>query len=111
MAKKYQPNRRDKLKEHFREHPYFKLCKTVFNEFQEIYPTMVMTPEQLFEDASRTLDRLLQDGDITTYRMAISQQNPAKVYGMTHIQNIANKTEQLATRTIQRPKLPCYSIQ
>lgn len=66
MAKKYQPNRRDKLKEHFREHPYFKLCKTVFNEFQEIYPTMVMTPEQLFEDASWTLDRLLQDGDITT---------------------------------------------
>ena len=66
MAKKYQQNRRDKLKEHFREHPYFKLCKTVFNEFQEIYPTMVMTPEQLFEDASRTLDRLLQDGDITT---------------------------------------------
>ena len=66
MAKKYQPNRRDKLKEHFREHPYFKLCKTVFNEFQEIYPTMVMTPEQLFEDASRTLDRLLLDGDITT---------------------------------------------
>ena len=66
MAKKYQQNRNDKLREYFREHPYYKLCKTVFKTFQESCPTMVMTPEQLFEDAAQSLDRLLQDGDLTT---------------------------------------------
>jgi hypothetical protein len=65
MAKKYQQNLRDKLKEHFREHPYFKLCKAVFNVFQEECSTMVMTPEELFEDASWTLDQILRDGDIS----------------------------------------------
>ncbi len=65
MAKKYQQNLRDKLKEHFREHPYFKLCKAVFMAFQEECSTMVMTPEELFEDASRTLDRVLNNGDFT----------------------------------------------
>ena len=66
MAKKYQQNRCDKLRECFREHPYYKLCKTVFKTFQESCPTMVMPPEQLFEDAAQTLDRFLQDGDFTT---------------------------------------------
>ncbi len=32
----------------------------------ELCPTMVMTPEQLFEEASLTLDRLLQTGDVKT---------------------------------------------
>lgn len=66
MARKYQQNQPDKIKERFCEHPYYRLCKTVFKTFQEIYPTMVMTPEQLFEDASRTLDMILQTGDVTT---------------------------------------------
>ena len=66
MANKYQPNRRDKIRIHFHEHPYYKLSKTVFDVFQELCPTMVMTPEQLFEDASLTLDRLLQTGDVKT---------------------------------------------
>ena len=65
MVKKYQQNLRDKLKEHFREHPYFKLCKAVFKAFQEECSTMVMTPEELFQDASWTLDRILKDGDIS----------------------------------------------
>ena len=65
MAKKYQQNLRDKLKEHFREHPYFKLCKAVFKVFQEECSTMVVTPEELFKDASWTLDRVLNDGDIS----------------------------------------------
>lgn len=65
MAKLYQQNLRDKLKVHFREHPYFKLCKAVFNVFQEECSTMVMTPEELFEDASWSLDRILKDGDIS----------------------------------------------
>lgn len=66
MAKKYRQNQRDKLKEHFREHPYFKLCKTVFKVFQESCPTMLMTPEEFFIDASQILDRILQTGDIST---------------------------------------------
>ncbi len=66
MARKYQQNQCGKLREHFREHPYYKLCKTVFKTFQESCPTMVMTPEQLFADAAQSLDRLLQDGDFTT---------------------------------------------
>ena len=63
MAKRYQQNQWNKVKEHFREHPYYKLCKTVFDEFQKLCPTMVMTPEQLFVDASLTLDSILQEGD------------------------------------------------
>ena len=63
MVKKYQQSQLNKLKEHFREHPYYKLCKTVFGEFQKLCPTMVMTPEQLFVDAAQTLDSILQTGD------------------------------------------------
>ena len=66
MAKKYQQNLRDKLKEHFREHPYYKLCKAVFKVFQEECSTMVMIPEELFQDASRTLDKILLTGDVST---------------------------------------------
>ena len=65
MAKKYQQSQWDRLKEHFREHPYYKLCRTIFDMFQEACPTMVMTPEKLFVDASQTLDRILQTGDIS----------------------------------------------
>ncbi len=65
MKKKYQQNQRDKLKERFREHPYYKLSKTIFNEFQKLCPTMVMTPVQLFVDAAQTLDRILSDADIS----------------------------------------------
>lgn len=66
MEKKYQQSLRDKLKEIFREHPYFKLCKAVFRVFQEECPTMVLTPEELFEDTSLTLDQILIDGDISS---------------------------------------------
>ena len=65
MATKYQQNQWNKVKDHFREHPYYKLCKTVFDEFQKLCPTMVMTPEQLFVDASLTLDNIIQTGDVS----------------------------------------------
>lgn len=61
--KRYQQNQWNKLKEHFHDHPYYKLCKTVFDEFQKLCPTMVMTPEQLFVDAAQTLDSILITGD------------------------------------------------
>lgn len=66
MTKKSQLSQAKKISEHFREHPYYKLCLTVFHTFEESYPTMVMTPEQLFVDASKTLDRILQTGDPST---------------------------------------------
>ena len=66
MMKRYQQNQELKIKEQFREHPFYKLCKTVFKTFQEECPTMVMTPERLFVDAAQTLDRILCDGDVST---------------------------------------------
>ena len=66
MMKRYQQNQELKIKEQFRELPLYKLCKTVFKTFQEECPTMVMTPEKLFVDATQTLDRILSDGDIST---------------------------------------------
>ena len=68
MVKKYQQNQWNKLKEHFREHPYYKLCKTVFKVFLDEHPTMVMIREQLFVEASNTLDDLLQSGDFSAER-------------------------------------------
>ena len=62
--KRFPQNQCTKLKEHFREHPYYKLCKTVFNIFQVLHPTMVMTPEQLFVDASQVLDNILITRDL-----------------------------------------------
>lgn len=62
---RYQQKQRDKLNELFRETPFYKLCKAVFKAFQKECPTIVITPEQLFVDASHTVDRILQDGDIS----------------------------------------------
>ena len=62
--KRFPQNQCTKLKEHFREHPYYKLCKTVFNIFQVLHPTMVMTPEQLFVDSSQVLDNILITRDL-----------------------------------------------
>lgn len=66
MTKRYQRSQGVKLKEFFHNHPYYKLCMTVFDEFQKLYPTMVMTPEQLFIDAAQTLDNILISGDKLT---------------------------------------------
>lgn len=63
MMMRYQQNQWNKLKEHFHDHPYYKLCKTVFDEFQKLCPTMVITPEKLFIDAAQTLDSILMTGD------------------------------------------------
>ena len=63
MMMRYQQNQWNKLKEHFHDHPYYKLCKTVFDEFQKLCPTMIITPEKLFIDAAQTLDSILITGD------------------------------------------------
>ena len=68
MARGYQQNQLNRLREHFHEHPYYKLCRTVYGVFQKSCPTMVMTPEQLFVDAAHTLDGILQTGDVSAER-------------------------------------------
>lgn len=68
MAKKYQQNQWNKLKEHFQKHPYYKLCKTVFDIFLAEHSTIVMTREQMFIEAAQTLDDFLQTGDFSTER-------------------------------------------
>jgi len=60
MAKKIQASQNNRIWEQFREHPYYKLCLSVFGVFQETCPTVAMTPEQLFVDAACTLDNILQ---------------------------------------------------
>lgn len=68
MAQGYRQNQWNRLREHFHEHPYYKLCRTVYGVFQKSCPTMVMTPEQLFVDAAHTLDGILQTGDVSAER-------------------------------------------
>lgn len=60
MEKKIQATQCKLIWEQFNLHPYYKLCHSLFEVFQESCPTMVMTPERLFVDAVRTLDILLQ---------------------------------------------------
>lgn len=64
---KYQPNQCKLIRERFRDHSYYVLCLTVFDVFQELCPTMVMTPEQLFADASNVLDTILCAKEETEY--------------------------------------------
>lgn len=64
--KRFQQNQCNKIREHFKEHPYYRLSQSVFEAFQELCPTMVMTPEQLFADAANTLDSIMANGDATT---------------------------------------------
>ena len=65
--KRFQPNQCNKIREHFSEQPYYKLCQSVFEIFLRVCPSMVMTPEQLFSDAINTLDSIITTGDASTY--------------------------------------------
>lgn len=68
MAKRYQPSQRDKLKEHFHEHVYYRLCKMVHGIFMRHTPSIIMSAEELFSDAVEVLDSILTSGDINTER-------------------------------------------
>ena len=60
---RFQQNQRNKLKEHFRNHIYYKLCQQTHNVFLLHCPTIILSTEELFNDAARTLDNLLTEGD------------------------------------------------
>ena len=64
MTKRFQQNQRDKLKEHFRNHIFYRLCREVRDVFLQQYPAIIISTENLFVDAAKELDIILSDGDI-----------------------------------------------
>ena len=57
--KLFQGNQRKIIKETFRHEPLFKLCGTIHEVFQEKYPSIILTKEQLFADSAKALDEIL----------------------------------------------------
>lgn len=64
MTKRFQQNQRDKLKEHFKNHIFYRLCREVRDVFLQQYPAIIISTENLFVDAAKELDIILSDGDI-----------------------------------------------
>lgn len=62
MISRYQPNQCTKLRTHFKDNPLSQLCTIVFHVIRDQRPTMVTTPEQLFVEASETLDFIFTHG-------------------------------------------------
>lgn len=63
MAKRFQQNQRDKIKAAFKDHVYYKLCRGVYDVFLNSNPNIIISVEDLFVDASKVLDNLLENGD------------------------------------------------
>lgn len=66
----FQQNQRSELREHFRNHIYYKLCRAVHRVFLQHTPSIIMNAEVLFVDAVKTLDILLTEGDFEAERCA-----------------------------------------
>ena len=60
--KRFQGSQRRKIKENFRKEPYFKLCVIIHEVFQKSYPSIIVTPEQLFADSAQALDEIMTSG-------------------------------------------------
>ena len=65
---RFQQNQRDKLKEHFKDYIFYKLCKTTRNAFLLHYANIMVSSEDLFADAAQILDELLTERDINAER-------------------------------------------
>lgn len=65
---RYQQSQRNNLKEHFRNHIYYKLCRQTHDIFQQHCSTIILSTEELFADAAKTLDILLTEGDFEAER-------------------------------------------
>ena len=65
---RYLQSQRNKLKEHFRNHIYYKLCRQIHNVFQQHCPSIILSTDELFADAAKTLDILLTEGDFDAER-------------------------------------------
>lgn len=68
MVKRYLPSQKNRLKEDFRGHVYYRLCKIVHNIFMRHTPSIIMSAEELFSDAVEVLDGILTSGDINAER-------------------------------------------
>mgnify|MGYP003195544499 FL=1 len=66
LAKKSRGSQRSKLRERFRDHVYYKVCRKTHDAFLSQYPSIILSAEELFKDAATTLDKLLTEGDLTT---------------------------------------------
>lgn len=66
LAKKSRGSQRSKLRERFRDHVYYKVCRKTHDAFLSQYPSIILSAEELFADAATTLDKLLTEGDLTT---------------------------------------------
>lgn len=66
LAKKSRGSQRSKLRERFRDHVYYKVCRKTHDAFLSQYPSIILSAEELFADAATTLDKLLTEGDPTT---------------------------------------------
>lgn len=60
---RFQQSQRNKLKEHFRNHVYYKLCRQIHDVFLQHCPSIILSTDELFADAAKTLDLLLTEGD------------------------------------------------
>lgn len=65
---RYQRNQRDKLREHFKNHVYYRLCQQIHGVFLQHCPSIILSTEELFVDAVKTLDILLTEGDFEAVR-------------------------------------------
>ncbi|WP_141241346.1 hypothetical protein [Prevotella sp. 885] len=65
---RFQQNQRNKLKEHFKDHVFYKLCRRIHDAFLKHCPTIIVSSEELFVDAAETLDELLTERDIKAER-------------------------------------------
>lgn len=66
----FQQSQRSELRENFRNHIYYKLCRAVHRVFLQHTPSIIMNAEVLFVDAVKTLDILLTEGDFKAERCA-----------------------------------------
>lgn len=65
---RYRQNQKNKLREHYRNHIYYRLCRQIHNVFQQYRPQIILSAEELFADAARTLDTLLTEQDLEAER-------------------------------------------
>lgn len=65
---RFPQNQKNELREHFRNHIYYQLCRQTHDTFQQYCPTIILSTEELFADAAKTLDILLTEGDFEADR-------------------------------------------
>lgn len=63
MTEKPGQSQGDRIRNHFLEHVYYRVCSCVHATFCETYTKLLISPVELFRDASFVLDNILETGD------------------------------------------------